>query len=183
MLCSARCSSRLPGHHSATHLADLAKPPSLPVCPQAGRVPGGAAWGGGGGIQGAHPVASPGLCPGVSEQPEVPGPHPAPRGAHGGGAGGGLGAILQTPPSCGLPCAGKSLVFTPGLGASSVFSETDETARSASGRRWDVAVFLQWQSWVGSGAGLPAGPRDHTPPAGSALPKLRFLHQRGQVVC
>lgn len=97
--------------------------------------------------------------------------------------GGGLGAILQTPPSCGLPCAGKSLVFTPGLGASSVFSETDETARSASGRRWDVAVFLQWQSWVGSGAGLPAGPRDHTPPAGSALPKLRFLHQRGQVVC
>ena len=39
VVCSGRGSGWLPGHRFAAHLADLAKPPSLPTCFQVERVP------------------------------------------------------------------------------------------------------------------------------------------------
>ena len=80
------------------------------------------------------------------------------------------GVLLQTRTKigpAGPPGQEDVLVFTPGLGISFVFSETDKSARgvSASGRQ------REFSSGTSLG-GKPAGPRARSPPACSALPAL-----------
>lgn len=68
------------------------------------------------------PVPSPGVypCPGTSEQLGVPGLRPTPQGPAVGGSGGYSSDPCEVG-SYGPPCAGESVVFTPGLGQALCF--------------------------------------------------------------